>query len=102
MTDKTTIGLIVTRLDLSSDKPKVILAERVFRKNETRGRSLTWEVQGKAEAEVDIRLDASFKVRGKVLVREAAATRKDGSLRLAGIDADFFRFLTVSNRFPQK
>ncbi|MDP2914187.1 MAG: hypothetical protein Q8O91_01890 [Candidatus Aminicenantes bacterium] len=53
------------------------------------GQPSTWEVQGKAEAEVDIRLDTSFKVRGKVQVREAAARQKDGSLGLAGIDADF-------------
>jgi hypothetical protein len=42
-----------------------------------------------AGAEVDIRLGASFKVRVKVQVHEAAARQKDGSLSLAGIDADF-------------
>lgn len=49
----------------------------------------TWEVLGKAEAEVDIRLDTSFEVRGEIQVRGAAAAQKDGSLKLAGIDADF-------------
>ena len=53
------------------------------------GQPSTWEIQGKAEAEVDIRLDTSFRVRGKVQVREAAAKHKDGSFSLAGISADF-------------
>jgi hypothetical protein len=53
------------------------------------GQPSTWEVRGTAEAEADINFETSFSVRGKAKVREAAATQKDGSLRLAGINVDF-------------
>ncbi|MCX6564219.1 MAG: hypothetical protein NTU60_11550, partial [Candidatus Aminicenantes bacterium] len=78
------------RFDFHLAAPSIDLASlNAFLGKMRPGQPSTWEVQGKAEAEVDIRLDTAFKVQGKVLVREAAATQKDGSLRLAGIDVDF-------------
>jgi len=78
------------RFDFHLAAPSIDLASlNAFLEKMRPGRPSTWEVQGTAEAEVDIRLDTSFKVRGKALVREAAVTQKDGSLRLAGIAVDF-------------
>ena len=78
------------RFDFHLAAPSIDLASlNAFLGKMRPGRPSTWEVQGKAEAEVDIRLDTAFKVRGKVQVREAAARQKNGSLELAGIDADF-------------
>lgn len=78
------------RFDLHLAAPSIDLAPlNAFLGKMRPGQPSTWEVHGTAEAEADIRLGTSFKVQGKVKVREAAATQKDGSLRLAGIDADF-------------
>jgi len=78
------------RFDFHLAAPSIDLASlNAFLGKMRPGRPSTWEIQGMAEAEVDIRLDTSFKVRGKVQVHEAAARQKDGSLSLAGIDADF-------------
>ena len=78
------------RFDFHLAAPSIDLASlNAFLGKMRPGQPSTWEVQGKAEAEADIRFDTSFSVRGKAQVREAAARQKDGSLRLAGIDADF-------------
>jgi hypothetical protein len=78
------------RFDFHLAAPSIDLARlNAFLGKMRPGQPSIWEVHGTAEAEADIRLGTSFKVQGKVKVREAAATQKDGSLRLAGIDADF-------------
>jgi len=47
-----------------------------------------WEIQGRAEVEVDLRFDSSYEVRGIVRAREATASRKDRGFTLAGVDLD--------------
>ena len=78
------------RFDVHLAAPSIGLASlHAFFRKMRPGRPSTWEIQGTAEAEVDIRLDTSFRVRGKAQIHEAAARQKDGSLSLGGINADF-------------
>ncbi len=78
------------RLDLHLDIPSIDLASAYAFLGKMRpAQSSTLEVRGKAEAEVDVRFQNSFSVRGRVRVRDAAAGQKDGSLSAAGIDVDF-------------
>jgi hypothetical protein len=46
------------------------------------------ELSGKASAEADVSLGTSLRAAGLIKVRGAQAIRKDGSLLLAGVDAD--------------
>jgi hypothetical protein len=78
------------RLDFHLALPSVDLAPfYAFLKKMRPTQPSALEVQGKAEADADIRFETSFKLRGKIMVRDATAKRKDGSLVLAGIDLDF-------------
>lgn len=78
------------RLDLHLAVPSMDLARLYAFLGKMRpAQASAMEVRGKAEAEVDIRFETSFRVRGRVKVRDAAAKQKDGSLALSGIDVDF-------------
>jgi hypothetical protein len=77
------------QLDLHLTAPSVDLAPLYAFLGKMRPtQASTMEVQGQAKAEADIRYDASFKVRGEIRIRNAAARKKDGSMVLTGIDVD--------------
>jgi hypothetical protein len=78
------------RLDFHLAAPAVDLAALyAFLKKMRPTQTSSLEVQGRAEAEVDVLLGSAFKVRGKISIREAAAKRQDGSFVVAGMDVDF-------------
>ena len=51
-------------------------------------RATTLELGGRAEAEADIAVGTSLRAGGLIRIRDARAVQKDGSLLLAGLDAD--------------
>jgi len=78
------------RSDFHLSAPSIDLAALNAFLGKTRpGGPSAWEIQGRAEAEVDVRLEASTEVQGKIRVREASAKNKDGTFKLAGLDSDF-------------
>lgn len=80
----------IFRSDLHLAAPSIDLASlHSFLVKTSPGRLSGWEIQGRAEAEVDLRLGTSFEVQGKFRVREASANNKDGTLKIAGLDSDF-------------
>jgi len=78
------------RLDFHLAAPAVDLAAfYAFLKKMRPTQTSSLEVLGRAEVEAEILLESSFKVRGKISIRDAAAKRQDGSLGVAGMDVDF-------------
>ena len=78
------------RLDLHLDIPSIDLTSAYAFLGKMRpAQASTLEVRGKGEVVADLRFQNSFSVRGRVRVRDGAATQKDGSLTIAGIDVDF-------------
>ncbi len=76
-------------LDIHLAAPAVDLARlSAFLGKMRTGQPPAMEVQGKAEAAADVRFDGALRVRGLVKLRDAAVKNKDGSLVLAGVEAD--------------